>query len=244
MVKVWVIEHCWIVFYELDTLLYFLLWSSVKYTSQWSCIFVFKHCQTVNWFDGCCRYKTCKLLCFLLTGRRKEEPCQLPFPPQPHDFVLPQPSLSPHGTKWPAPLPCLWAAEWISSAAVLSTLWYPSGQPADNTIKDGQRLFGWGSLDPPQERVWLPVLQQRHRATLFHYSGKDVSSETFQQVCCGESRPFLSVLDALPSRCPEHEWSQPEPHGDQHVPYPLALDLTQTWAEKLRLCYRPWFNVQ
>lgn len=135
MVKVWVIEHCWIVFYELDTLLYFLLWSSVKYTSQWSCIFVFKHCQTVNWFDGCCRYKTCKLLCFLLTGRRKEEPCQLPFPPQPHDFVLPQPSLSPHGTKWPAPLPCLWAAEWISSAAVLSTLWYPSGQPADNTIK-------------------------------------------------------------------------------------------------------------
>ena len=52
----------------------------------------------------------------------------------------------------------------------------------------------------------------------------DVSSETFQQVCCGEPHPLLAVLDALPSRRPERERSQPEPHGDQHIPNPLEVN--------------------
>lgn len=59
----------------------------------------------------------------------------------------------------------------------------------------------------------------------------DVSPQTFQQVCCGKPRPFLPVLDALASRCPECEWDQLESHGNQHIPDPPEVKPTSFGLE-------------
>lgn len=63
------------------------------------------------------------------------------------------------------------------------------------SFSGGQRLLRWGSLDPPQEGVWLPVVQQSHGAALFHDSGKGkLRVHLASQDCMVYNPHFLEVV--------------------------------------------------